>query len=318
MVAVPAKPAPQLPQHHDLRVVYFGMLGQFSIPPLLALLETGYQVSGVIVPSPDSRLARPSPDLAELKPATVPTLLPVVNPYVNKNIVHIAWERGIPVFEVRRLAAPTTLATLRSLQPDVGCVACFSRRLPPALLELPAHGFFNVHPSLLPAYPGPAPLFWTFHDDAARGVSIHIMEEDLDTGAVVAQEPVLLPEGINGEHADQRLATQGGQLLVEVLQSIRAGTLTRRPQGNQGPPAPWPTADDFEVSPAWPARRIFNFMRATAEWEQPYPIAIAGQRLLLGAALAYAPDATLAGPFQQLGQTIRIQCNPGVLEAALA
>ncbi len=59
-------------------------------------------------------------------------------------------------------------------------------------------------------------------------------------------------------------------------------------------------------------------MRATTEWEQPYPLEIAGRRFLLAGALQYTPSETLAVPFHQLGQTLRIQCSPGVLEAALA
>ncbi len=307
-------------RQHDnrLRVVYWGMLGQFSIPPLRALLDAGYDVCAVIVPAARVPFPATTPDLTELKPVSMPSLLPVVNPYLQKNIVQIAWERDIPVFEVRRLRSMTTLNMLRSLAPDVGCVACFSRLLPPHLLELPRHGFFNVHPSLLPAYRGPAPLFWTFRDNAAQGVSIHVMDQDLDTGAVVAQASATLPDGITGLEADQLLATHGGQLLTGVLAAIQAGTLDRTPQSQPGPFAPWPTVDDFAVSSGWSARRIFNFMRVTGEWAQPYPVAIAGHRFLLASALRYAADEILATPYQQLGHTLRIQCNPGVLDAILA
>ncbi len=303
-----------LQHNHNLRVVFCGMLGQFSIPPLHALLDAGYDVCAVIVPAP--RVT--APDIAELKPVSMPSLLPVVNPHLQQNIVKIAWERAIPVFEVRRLRSSATLNMLRSLTPDVGCVACFSRVLPPSLLELPRYGFFNVHPSLLPAYRGPAPLFWTFRDDATQGVSIHVMDEHLDTGTVVAQAPVTLPDGITGVAADQQLATRGGQLLTSVLAAIQDGTLVPVPQSQSVPLAPWPTADDFTVSPNWAARRIFNFMRATVDWAQPYPVAIAGQRFLLASALSYAADETLTKPYQQLGYTLRVQCNPGVLDATLA
>lgn len=306
-----------LPHNHNLRVVYFGMLGQFSIPPLLVLLEAGYDICGVVVPSSRPQLVTPTSDLAELKPPSLPTLLPIVNPYVNETIVQIAWQRGIPVFEVHKLGGSATLAALRALKPDIGCVACFARRLPVPLLELPRLGFFNVHPSLLPAYRGPAPLFWTFRDDAKQGVSIHVMDKDLDTGDVVAQTDVTLPDGITGEQADRLLATRGGQLLAGVLDAIPAGTLTRVPQTSAGPHAPWPAADDFAISPEWSARRIFNFMRATAEWAQPYPLEIDGQHFLLAAALHYAPAEILGPPYRQMGQTIKIQCQPGVVDATL-
>ncbi len=296
------------------RIVYLGMTGLFSMPPLEALLKSGHDVAGVVVPAAgwSDKQRR---DISELKPAPTFGSLPIVNPYLSRTIKELAWEHSLPVFEILRLNSPATLDVLAALRPDVGCVACFSRRLPLPLLELPRYGFLNVHPSLLPAYRGPAPLFWALHDGAETGVTVHAMNAGMDTGDILAQRPVQLPDGSDADQADRMLASVGGELLVDVLQRLQCGPLLRQPQPEIGTPAPWPHDSDFEISAAWSVRRAYNFMCATAEWGRPYLIQIGAQRLLLGSALAFSVDDQLAVPFQLKGDVVRIQLADGVLDA---
>jgi hypothetical protein len=77
----------------------------------------------------------------------------------------VAWAAGLPVLAARDLAHADTLTTLAEFQADVACVACFTRRIPPAVLNRPRLGFLNIHPSLLPAYRGPEPVFWQLHQE---------------------------------------------------------------------------------------------------------------------------------------------------------
>ena len=295
-----------------MRVLYFGMTGEFSIAPLAALLAASVEVSGVAVPADGSDRV----PIAELKPGTRQSDLPIVNPFVEHNIVHVAWERSIPVFEVSRLKHPDTLSAVSMLKPDVACVACFSKRMPAALLALPEHGFLNLHPSRLPMYRGPNPLFWFFRDGGgSTGVTIHFMDEGLDTGDIAAQAPIALPDGISRVEADRRCATLGGRLLVEVVQALERGTLSRRKQPEDGSYYPLPTPDDFRIDTSWPARRAFNFMRGAAEWRQPYRVEIGAERLTLESALAFSPDAVLGQAYIRSGDTVRIQFASGVLEA---
>ncbi|MEW5987608.1 MAG: formyltransferase family protein [Chloroflexota bacterium] len=295
-----------------LRVLYLGLWGGFSARPLLALLAAGMEVCGVVVPaaSGDQRPIHP------LLPTPSPSTLPIVNPRLNPTVVHLAWQRQIPVWEVGRPGAPETLATLGGLRPDVGCVACFSLRLLPALLALPPLGFLNVHPSLLPAYRGPAPLFWAFRQgEITTGVTVHFMDEGLDTGDVAMQASIPLPDGISGPAAEAQCATAGGELLVQTLQALQQGTLTRHPQATGGSYYPWPAAADFEMSTTWPARRAFNFMRGTAEWGPVYPVEVGGAWLTLEAAVSFTADMRLDAPRLDWGDDVWIQFSPGVLRA---
>jgi methionyl-tRNA formyltransferase len=286
------------------------MLGEFSRRPLTALLSASVEVCGVIIPAQEAGEA----PFAPVKPVAQRSELPIVDPYLTHNIVHLAWERSIPVFEVGRLKHPDTLSIVASLKPDVACAACFSQRIPVSLLALPRYGFLNLHPSLLPAYRGPEPLFWIFRDGSgSSGVTIHFMDEGLDTGDIAAQAPLNPPDGISGSEAERLCATLGGRLMVDAVQALERGTLTRRPQPDGGSYYPAPTSADFVIDVSWPARRAFNYMRGTVEWNKPYCVEAGGERLKLHTALEYSSDEVLGRAVIRSGVEARIQFTPGVL-----
>ena len=296
-----------------LRVLYVGLLGEFSVPPLAALLDAGLDVCGVIIPA--TRSASGSP-IANVAPDPHRSQLPIINPYLEQNIVHLAWEHDIAVFEVNRPDHPETLTMLSALRPDVACVACFPQRIPASMLALPPLGFLNLHPSLLPAYRGPAPLFWTFRNgDNTTGVTIHFMDEGLDSGDIALQAPIDLPDGISGAEADRLCAALGGRLMVEVVQALERGTLSRRKQPAGGSYYPSPSTNDFTISTTWPARRAFNFMRGTAEWGRPYIVEVDGERLVLKSAVSYSATETLGYSYVRSGNEVWVKFTPGVLQA---
>jgi methionyl-tRNA formyltransferase len=293
------------------------MLGEFSYLPMLTLLKAGIDVRGAIVSMPSS--ADDSP-ISIFAPEPHRFELPLVNPFAQRNIASLARESGLPVLEVRRLKHPDTLAAIADLKPDVACAACFPKRIPAPMLTIPPHGFLNIHPSRLPAYRGPEPLFWQFRNgESSIGVTIHFMDEALDTGDIVLQTPLELPDGIAGPEASRICAVLGGQLLVEALKGLKNGKLSRRRQPEGGSHFPAPAAEDFTLSVEWPARRAFNFMRGTAAWGQKYRIDLGdGRTAWLQSASSYAERAVLEHRYVVSSMDeIAIQFNPGVLQASL-
>jgi methionyl-tRNA formyltransferase len=299
------------PIDRPLRVLYAGRPCELSRAPLLALLDAGIEVCGVLIPAergaaPIARLATP--------PSRSP--LPIAGRYVDPGIMEIAWERDIAVYAVGKLNDLATAAALAGLRPDVASAACFPKRIPAALLRLPPLGWLNIHPSLLPAYRGPAPLFWAFRNgETTIGVTIHFMDEEFDTGDIAAQAPLALPDGVGGALADSMCAALGGQLLVEVLRRLRQGNLERHPQPAGGSYQSWPAPQDWTVSTNWPARRAFKFIRGTDDWGQRFEVVAGGERLILAAALSYDPAEALGVPLIRSEHEIAIQCTPGVLRA---
>ncbi len=302
--------------HHkiNLRVVFLGMLGVFSLLPLEALLRAGADVCAVVVAAgqPGAESMRPLHS-----PRAAPSFIPLVTPDAERTALQAAWEDNIPAFGISHFDA-LALEQFATWQPDVICVACFPKRLPAPLLALPHYGALNVHPSLLPTHRGPVPLFWTFRaGEQATGVTIHFMSEELDAGDIAAQAPLKLPDGISGPAADRRCGTDGGQLLVETLRQIEHGTLERYPQPSGGSYEPYPQDDEFIIPTCWSARRAFNFIRGTDEWGEPYTITFGDERLIVAAALEYDENAQLGVPFVCDGDTVRVQFMPGVLHARL-
>jgi len=232
--------------------------------------------------------------------------------------VGLAWSAGIPVLEVGRLAAEETIGALRELRPDVIVVACFPRLLPPALLRLPRHGALNVHPSLLPAYRGPSPLFWVFHDGLEHaGVTVHLMDAGADTGDIVAARRLAPPDGITYADAERLCAEEGALLVVEAARALGSGAATPRPQPATGVSyAPAPQARDFVVTPDWSARRAFNFMRGVGDWDTLARLRVSNADVIVREAVAFDEGEMMRAPIMPvpgIDGRIRARMSPGAL-----
>jgi methionyl-tRNA formyltransferase len=242
----------------------------------------------------------------------------MVDPYLQPNIVHLAWARQIPVWEVGSLAGPATRAVLAELQPDLISVVCFPYVFPPALLELPRYGCINLHPSLLPAYRGPAPLFWIARQDERNtGVTLHFLDRGVDTGDIVAQVRFEREDGLSEAELEQQCAGEGAALLLEAVQRLEAGRpLPRSPQPEvDASYFPWPGEVDYLISTDWPARRAFNFLRGAAKW--PLRIKTETAEFVVRTATSYSPDQKLEQPFLLFGDEVWVQFQPGVLRARI-
>jgi methionyl-tRNA formyltransferase len=312
-------------QPDQIRLLYCGTAGAFSLQPLWHLLAAGLTIGAILVPGRKAQAkAAPIEELVQLPGRPISQgsrhlALPIINAGVAQSVIQVGWDHNIPVFRLNCLDHPQTVQALAKLAPDVACVACFPYRIPTALLNVPPAGFLNLHPSLLPAYRGPAPLFWTFRngEQGRTGVTVHFMDEGLDTGDIALQAPLALPDGISGFEAERRSAALAGQLLVEAVQVLAGGRLPRRPQPPGGRYHPWPAPEDFTLNPAWPARRAFNFMRGTAEWRRAYTICLAGEKFALQTAVSFNPGEELGRPYVRSGRSLRIQFSAGVVDAVL-
>lgn len=308
-----------LPTTGDPRILFMGMLNKLSLAALGALLESEADICAIFVPASELTNFEVSVPLLRLEPERRRSELSIVAPFISPNIVHMAWEANIPVYALNQIADPAVAGKFLGLNPDLVCVACFPQRVPASILTIPSLGFLNIHPSLLPDFRGPAPMFWIWRTGltGASGVTLHYMDEDLDAGDIVLQAPIEYPDGTSGPEADRLAGTIGGRLLVEALSTISRGQLIRRPQSGDGSYYPWPVEADFELSTSWSARRAYNFMCGTAEWGYPYPVKIRGKRLELAEAIDFADGGTIDRPVVRIGDRVRLQFQLGILEATL-
>src|SRR4029078_10497011 len=134
-------------------------------------------------------------------------------------------ERGIPVLTPAKPREPEFLDQLRALGPDCVPVVAYGALVPAGALDIPRHGWLNLHFSLLPAWRGAAPVqHAVLHGDQLTGASVFRLEEGLGTGPVYGTlTDLILPTATAGDLLD-RLADSGAALLVNVLDAIEAGT----------------------------------------------------------------------------------------------
>lgn len=146
-------------------------------------------------------------------------------------VKQFAKEHGIPVWQPASLRDDAAIERLKAEAPDVLIVAAYGLLLPEALLGIPRCGCVNVHASLLPRWRGASPIQAAIlAGDTQTGVSLMQMDAGLDSGAVLASEPLAIgPEDTAGTLHD-RLAALGGSLLVRILPSVLEGSCPVRPQ----------------------------------------------------------------------------------------
>ena len=211
-----------------------------------------------------------------------------------------------------------------SYSPDLSCVACFSLYIPRAILKIPRLGCLNVHPSLLPSKRGPDPLFWTFHSGSREtGVTVHLMDEGLDTGPIVAQERIDVPEGITYAQLEARCALLGGKLLARSVWELFNGTARTRPQNEaKSSYLPMPASEDYVVPVReWPAERVYRFVRGVASREQPVTLFVEDEPIRVKNAISYsrkdAKDHDDLETVNLVGETRQVRCKDGWVRVML-
>jgi len=194
-----------------VRVVFFGT-PDFAVPSLGALVGEGFDVVAVVT-QPDRPQGR-----SRSRPLPPPVKV-------------AAQAEELPIFQPEKPTDGALLLRLRDLRPDVGVVVAYGHILKADLLELPARGMVNVHPSLLPELRGPAPIEWAVINGLAKtGVTIMQMDAGMDTGPILHQIPHAIDPDVTGGELSEHLAEMGAQALVETLALLESDALRPVPQ----------------------------------------------------------------------------------------
>lgn len=141
-----------------------------------------------------------------------------------------AEELGLPVIRADRLDAEAT-ARIAALDPDLGVIVAYGGLVREPLLSTPAHGWINLHFSLLPRWRGAAPVQHALiAGDARTGASVFRLVAELDAGDVFGERAVDIPADATAGDLLASLAEDGAGLVHEVVDAIAAGTAVARPQ----------------------------------------------------------------------------------------
>lgn len=234
-----------------MRIVFMGT-PEFAVPSLAALLTSEHSVVGVVT-QPD----RPKGRGQELAASPIKQL---------------AVQHKIPILQPLKMKDPAFLDALSSWKPDLIAVTAFGRILPKVILDLPPRGCVNVHASLLPKYRGAGPIQWALiRGERETGITTMLMDEGMDTGAILLQERVPITPDDTAGTLSSKLAGIGGRLLIDTLARIQNGTVTPHPQDqSQATMAPLLKKEDGLLDWTLPALELANRVRGLSPWPGAY------------------------------------------------
>ena len=192
-----------------MRIVFMGT-PEFAVASLDALVQSGYNIVGVIT-APD----KPAGRGLQLQQSAVKSY---------------ALEKGLTVLQPLKLRDPHFLEQLKLLNADLQIIVAF-RMLPEAVWAMPPLGTINVHGSLLPQYRGAAPINWAIiNGEEETGVTTFKLQHEIDTGNILLQEKIAIGAQETAGELHDRMKTIGAQLLVKTINELASGTLREMPQ----------------------------------------------------------------------------------------
>ncbi|MFF3246080.1 methionyl-tRNA formyltransferase [Streptomyces sp. NPDC002870] len=259
-----------------MKLVFAGT-PEVAVPSLDALIASGRHEVAAVVTRPDAPAGRG-------------------RHLVASPVAQRAEEAGIEVLKPAKPRDEDFLARLREIAPDCCAVVAYGALLPKVALDMPRHGWVNLHFSLLPAWRGAAPVQHAIlAGDEMTGAATFQIEEGLDTGPVygVITEHVR-PTDTSGDLLT-RLAFAGSGLLAATMDGIEDGTLKAVPQPAEGVSlAPKITVEDAHVDWNAPALRVDRVVRGCTPAPGAWTVFRRERLKLIQAALL--PDRTDLAP----------------------
>ena len=215
-------------------------------------------IVGVVLPPPDRRAAR----------------------------LRDAVKSNVPIFDAGQLEDPETVKALHDLKPTHGLSVLFGYLLKPDIIEIFPHGIANLHPSMLPQGRGSHPDAWAIASRQPAGVTLHLIDEGLNTGPILLQEEVMKLDSDTAATLYARLMDTATQFLASAIERWIQGQLKPVPQDSTLEPSRSVSDLDqlLRIDPerAYTGRELVNILRARTF--APYPGApyeIDGRRLRL-------------------------------------
>jgi methionyl-tRNA formyltransferase len=276
-----------------MRIIFAGT-PEAAVPSLEALAASAHEIVVVVTrpPAPLGRKRVLTPSPVEAK----------------------AVELGLPVLRASRLGADET-AELTALDADLATIVAYGGLVREPLLSAPRLGWVNLHFSLLPRWRGAAPVQRAvIAGDETTGVQVFRLEAGLDTGPVLASEPVVIGALETAGHLLTRLAPIGARVLAATVDRLAAGTAVAVPQEGEPTLAPKLVLADGRLDWSEPADRVFARIRGCTP--EPGAWTTVGDRRLkvLEAAPAREAAPLAPGAVARVAGAVLAGCGEGALE----
>tara|TARA_B100000575_G_C23136542_1_gene660379 strand:+ start:1657 stop:2586 length:930 start_codon:yes stop_codon:yes gene_type:complete len=230
-----------------MRLVFFGN-PDFCKHPLLSIYKSDHELLSVVT-NIDRQSGRG---------------LNISSTYVKQK----ALELNVPVIETEDVNSESLYQTLTELNPDIFVVVAFSI-LPDRILNIPKKCSINIHPSMLPKYRGSSPIQYALlNGDKKTGVTIIDMNENVDSGNILGQKEMDIPNDANFGYLYEKLGILGSKLLLEVIDNISNDRLNVKKQDHDKKTfAPKIKKSQYKINFDQNGLNIYNQIRAF----DPYP-----------------------------------------------
>ena len=263
---------PPVAPDRRVRAVFLGS-GSFAVPILEAVAAHPAVNLAAVVSAPDRRAGRGHAMRA------VP-------------VAELARGRGWRLDQPTRLRDRDAQTALLALDPEIILLADYGQIVPRALIEAPAHGALNVHPSLLPRHRGASPVPATIlTGDRETGVTVIRMDAGIDSGPIVAQDRIAVADDETAPELEYRLALLGARVLVEVLGRWLSGSISPVPQPDEGVTLTRPLRrEDGRLEWSRPAVELERQVRAYQPWPGSFTSWSAGTLIVWRARVVAPPS----------------------------
>lgn len=169
------------------------------------------------------------------------------------------------VFDGSKLRLKETVTRIKKLNPDIGISILFDYILRPEFLHCFPHGVINLHPSFLPYNRGQYPNVWSIIDGTPAGVTLHYIDERIDTGDIISQYQVVVEAVDTGETLYRKLEHAALSLFQDTWPLIKSKQASRRPQESGGSihrTSDVENVDRIDLERIYTARELINILRA--------------------------------------------------------
>tara|TARA_R110002020_G_scaffold37886_23_gene114423 strand:+ start:3292 stop:4032 length:741 start_codon:yes stop_codon:yes gene_type:complete len=184
----------------------------------------------------------------------------------DNDISRSAKEKGIPTCQFTSSEQVLVFCSELGAQLDLGLLAWWPKIIEPQLLGVPAHGFINTHPSLLPFNRGKHYNFWAIVEEAPFGVTLHRVDAGVDTGDIVGQQTIPYTWLDTGQSLYEKASEAIIELVKQTYPSLRTLEFPSRPQpigvGSFHRAKELDTASEIHLDETYTGRQLINLLRA--------------------------------------------------------
>ena len=200
-------------------------------------------------------------------PKFIKKIKDIINPTLEYSYIK---SYNLPEIEAKGVNTEEFRAALLKLNPDIVLVGSWGEKFSKQTYDIPKIATINAHPSILPKYRGPNPYFWVIRNqEQISGVTFHLMDENYDTGAILAQEEVKIYSSDTGKTLKERIVLTARGVACELLKDLSEDVIIPLQQ-REDKATYYSYPEGLELDFTKSAEEVSALIRASYPWEETY------------------------------------------------